>query len=71
MGRFNLPALECACQTCVRRHHVCMVWLMVPEKYAQPCSRVGNPGSHCFDFQPIAEQALVNDLQAETMLLIL
>lgn len=44
---------------------------MVREKHDQLCGHVGSPGSPCFDFQPAAEQALVNELQAETVLLLL
>ena len=71
MRCFSLPALARACQDCIKRHLICMVWLTLQKKYAQLCSCVVSPGSHCFDFQPVAEPALVNDLQAETMLLVL
>lgn len=59
MGCFNLLcALECARQTCTKGHLVCMVWLMLQKKHLNSVSAANvwaTPGSHCFDFQPIAE----------------
>lgn len=44
------------------------------KRNAQLCDcsqRVGRPGNHCFDFQPIAESAVRKDVQVELVLLVL